>query len=139
MLLLCGATLNLQSYMGMIMSVGVSVANAILMITNAENLRLELKDPLAAGLAAARSRIRPILMTSIAMIAGMIPMATGMGEGGDQIAPLGQAVIGGLIASTLVSLLLLPAVFIAMQGKASYTSVSLDPEDSSSTFYAIKK
>jgi multidrug efflux pump subunit AcrB len=139
MLLLCGATLNLQSYMGMIMSVGVSVANAILMITNAENLRLELKDPVAAGLAAARSRIRPILMTSMAMIAGMIPMATGMGEGGDQIAPLGQAVIGGLIASTLVSLLLLPAIFITMQGKASYTSVSLHPEDSANIFYATKK
>src|SRR5690606_32215147 len=75
-LLLCGATLNLQSYMGMIMSVGVSVANAILMITNAENLRLEMKDAHKAGMIAAASRIRPILMTSIAMIAGMIPMAS---------------------------------------------------------------
>lgn len=138
MLLLCGATLNLQSYMGMIMSVGVSVANAILMITNAENLRLEMKDAEKAGLIAASSRIRPILMTSIAMIAGMIPMASGMGEGGDQIAPLGQAVIGGLIASTLVSLLILPAVFKIVQAKTSYTSVSLDPEDSSSRFYKRK-
>lgn len=135
MLLACGATLNLQSYMGMIMSVGVSVANAILMITNAENLRLELKDPREAGILAAGSRIRPILMTSIAMIAGMIPMASGMGEGGDQVAPLGQAVIGGLIASTLVSLLILPGVFIMVQRKASYVSVSLDPEDEQSKFF----
>lgn len=135
MLLACGATLNLQSYMGMIMSVGVSVANAILMITNAENLRLEVKDARKAGIMAAGSRIRPILMTSIAMIAGMIPMASGLGEGGDQVAPLGQAVIGGLIASTLVSLLILPGVFTLVQRKASLVSVSLDPEDSESKYY----
>lgn len=138
-LLLCGATLNLQSYMGMIMSVGVSVANAILMITNAENLRLEIKNAHQAGVIAASSRIRPILMTSIAMIAGMIPMASGMGEGGDQIAPLGQAVIGGLVASTLVSLLILPVVFKVVQEKSSFVSVSLDPEDSSSRFYKGNK
>lgn len=138
-LLLCGATLNLQSYMGMIMSVGVSVANAILMITNAENLRLETKDAQKAGMIAASSRIRPILMTSIAMIAGMIPMASGIGEGGDQIAPLGQAVIGGLVASTLVSLLILPVVFKELQQKATFTSVSLDPEDSASRFYKGNK
>lgn len=129
MLLLCGATLNLQSYMGIIMSVGVSVANAILMITNAENLRLELKDARTGAIMAAGSRIRPILMTSIAMIAGMIPMASGLGEGGDQVAPLGQAVIGGLIASTLVSLLILPGVFTIVQKKASFKSVSLHPDD----------
>lgn len=134
-LLVCGATLNLQSYMGMIMSVGVSVANAILMITNAENLRVENQDAQKAGMLAASSRIRPILMTSIAMIAGMIPMASGMGEGGDQIAPLGQAVIGGLVASTLVSLLILPVVFATVQKKASLISVSLDPEDKSSKYY----
>jgi multidrug efflux pump subunit AcrB len=138
MLLLFGATLNLQSYMGMIMSVGVSVANAILMITNAENLRLEVKDARRAGLLAAGSRIRPILMTSIAMIAGMVPMASGLGEGGDQVAPLGQAVIGGLIASTLTSLLILPAVFARMQRNTSLESVSLDPEDQNSKFYTSK-
>ncbi len=135
MLLVFGATLNLQSYMGMIMSVGVSVANAILMITNAENLRIELKNPRRAGMMAAGSRIRPILMTSIAMIAGMIPMASGLGEGGDQVAPLGQAVIGGLIASTLASLLILPGIFTLVQGKASYISPSLDPEDVQSKYF----
>lgn len=136
MLLFCGATLNLQSYMGLIMSVGVSVANAILMITNAENLRINLKDASHAALLAANSRIRPILMTSIAMIAGMIPMAMGMGEGGDQVAPLGQAVIGGLVASTIASLLILPAIFILLQNKASTHSVSLDPEDPESKHYS---
>ncbi|MBD2701403.1 efflux RND transporter permease subunit [Spirosoma sp. BT702] len=135
MLLACGATLNLQSYMGLIMSVGVSVANAILMVTNAENLRLDIKNPRKAAMLAANSRIRPILMTSIAMIAGMVPMASGLGEGGDQIAPLGQAVIGGLIASTLAALLVLPCVFTQLQGKASTQSISLDPEDPESQYY----
>ncbi|MFD2933034.1 efflux RND transporter permease subunit [Spirosoma flavum] len=135
MLLACGATLNLQSYMGLIMSVGVSVANAILMVTNAENLRLEIGDTRKAVVLAANSRIRPILMTSIAMIAGMVPMASGLGEGGDQIAPLGQAVIGGLIASTLAALLILPCVFTQFQAKASVQSVSLDPDDPESKFF----
>ncbi len=138
LLLLTGATLNLQSYMGLIMSVGVSVANAILMVTNAENLRLELGDAAKAVTLAAGSRIRPILMTSIAMIAGMLPMASGMGEGGDQIAPLGQAVIGGLIASTLASLLILPVIFTLVQRNASLTSLSLDPEDPQSNFLRKK-
>ncbi|MFT4031652.1 MAG: efflux RND transporter permease subunit [Siphonobacter sp.] len=135
MLLACGATLNLQSYMGLIMSVGVSVANAILMVTNAENLRVSIGNARRAVLLAAGSRIRPILMTSIAMVAGMIPMASGLGEGGDQIAPLGQAVIGGLIASTLAALLILPCVFTQIQTKASTQSVSLDPLDPESKFY----
>lgn len=74
-------------------------------------------------------------MTSIAMVAGMIPMASGLGEGGDQIAPLGQAVIGGLVASTLAALLVLPNVFALVQGKSSLESVSLDPEDPKSKFY----
>jgi multidrug efflux pump subunit AcrB len=136
-LLVWGSTLNLQSYMGMIMSVGVSVANAVLMITTAENLRMKLHDPKTAALLAAKSRIRPILMTSIAMIAGMMPMASGLGEGGDQVAPLGQAVIGGLIASTLASLFILPNVFIALQRRASLRSVSLDPKDPASDLYEI--
>lgn len=139
MLLIFGATLNLQSYMGIIMSVGVSVANAILMVTNAEALRLELKDSFRASLLAAGSRIRPILMTSIAMVAGMIPMASALGEGGDQVAPLGQAVIGGLIASTCVSLLVLPGVFALAQRKTTFDSVSLDPEDPNSKYYIKQK
>ena len=128
-LLATGATLNLQSYMGLIMAVGVSVANAILIVTNAEALRLEYKDPFKAATVAASIRLRPILMTSLAMIAGMIPMASGLGEAGDQSAPLGRAVIGGLAASTFAALFIVPLVYGWIQQKASFKSVSLLPED----------
>jgi multidrug efflux pump subunit AcrB len=131
MLLATGATLNLQSYMGIIMSTGVSVANAILIVTNAEKLRLDYRDPFKAAIVAASVRLRPILMTSLAMIAGMIPMASGLGEAGDQSAPLGRAVIGGLAASTFAALFIVPLVYGWIQQKASFTSVSLLPEDSS--------
>lgn len=129
LLLATGATLNLQSYMGLIMSTGVSVANAILIVTNAESLRLEYKDPFKAASVAASIRLRPILMTSLAMIAGMIPMASGLGEAGDQSAPLGRAVIGGLIASTFAALLIVPLVYGWVQQKKSFKPVSLLPED----------
>src|SRR5580698_10106878 len=79
--------------------------------------------------------MRPILMTSLAMVAGMIPMASGLGEAGDQSAPLGRAVIGGLIASTFAALLILPMVFAWVQGKTSTQSVSLDPEDKDSIHF----
>ena len=130
MLLATGATLNLQSYMGIIMAVGVSVANAILIVTNAEALRTEYKDPFKAAAVAAGVRLRPILMTSLAMIAGMVPMASGMGEAGDQSAPLGRAVIGGLAASTFAALFIVPLVYGWVQQKASFTSVSLLPGNS---------
>ena len=133
LLVATGATLNLQSYMGIIMSVGVSVANAILIVTNAEALRLEYRDPFKAASMAASIRLRPILMTSFAMIAGMIPMASGLGEAGDQSAPLGRAVIGGLAASTLAALFIVPLVYGWIQQKQSYTSVSLLPEEPSNS------
>ena len=129
LLLATGATLNLQSYMGIIMSTGVSVANAILIVTNAEALRLQYKDPFKAATVAASIRLRPILMTSFAMIAGMIPMASGLGEAGDQSAPLGRAVIGGLIASTLAALFVVPLVYGWVRQKSSFASVSLLPEN----------
>jgi multidrug efflux pump subunit AcrB len=128
-LLATGATLNLQSYMGIIMAVGVSVANAILIVTNAETLRLEYRNPFKAATVAAGVRLRPILMTSLAMIAGMIPMAIGLGEAGDQSAPLGRAVIGGLAASTFATLFIVPLVYGWVKQKASFTSVSLLPEE----------
>jgi multidrug efflux pump subunit AcrB len=128
-LLLTGSTLNLQSYMGMIMSTGVSVANAILIVTNAERLRLEYHDATKASITAASIRLRPILMTSCAMIAGMIPMASGMGEAGEQSAPLGRAVIGGLFASTLAALFILPMVFAWVQNKTTYDDPSLMPKE----------
>ena len=136
LLLATGSTLNLQSYMGIIMSTGVSVANAILIVTNAERLRKEDGEAQAAALVSTSVRLRPILMTSLAMIAGMIPMASGMGEAGDQTAPLGRAVIGGLFASTLAALFVLPLVFAMVQKKTSIQSVSLDPEDEGSKSFA---
>jgi len=126
---LTGSTLNLQSYMGIIMSTGVSVANAILIVTNAEKLRLEYRDASKAAVVSAAIRLRPILMTSLAMMAGMIPMASGLGEAGDQSAPLGRAVIGGLFFSTLAALLVLPQVYAWIQSKTSYESPSLMPEE----------
>lgn len=129
LLLATGATLNLQSYMGIIMSTGVSVANAILIVTNAETLRIEYQNPYKAAIVAASVRLRPILMTSLAMIAGMIPMASGLGEAGDQSAPLGRAVIGGLIASTFAALFIVPLVYAWIQQKTSFKSVSLLPEN----------
>ncbi len=130
MLLLCGSTLNLQSYMGIIMSVGVSVANAVLMIDLAEKNRFENKlNATTASILAVSSRLRPIIMTTLAMIAGMLPIASGLGEGGSQVAPLGQAVIGGLILSTFTTLLVLPNLFILVRKNAGFKGVSLDPDD----------
>jgi multidrug efflux pump subunit AcrB len=134
-LMLTGSTLNLQSYMGMIMSVGVSIANSVLLITNAEHLRRHNGNALLSAKESAALRLRPILMTSMAMIVGMIPMASGLGEGGDQAAPLGRAVIGGLIASTFAALFILPMVFSWVLNKTSTASVSLDPEDKESKHY----
>ena len=135
MLNITGSTLNLQSYMGLIMSVGVSIANAVLLISNAETLRKSNIDAVVSGVEAAKLRIRPIIMTTLAMIAGMLPMAIGFGEGGDQIAPLGRAVIGGLLFSTFSVLIILPLVFGWMQKNASIISTSLDPEDENSIHF----
>ena len=135
LLILTGSTLNLQSYMGMIMSVGVSISNSVMLITNAEQLRKHNGDAIKSAKEAVYLRMRPILMTSVAMVAGMVPMAAGLGEGGDQASPLGRAVIGGLIASTFAALFILPLVFAWVQGKTTTESVSLDPEDKVSKHY----
>jgi multidrug efflux pump subunit AcrB len=128
-------TLNIQSFMGAIMAVGVAVANAILLVTFAERSRMAGSNALESVAEGASSRLRPILMTSLAMMAGMVPMAIGFGEGGEQTAPLGRAVVGGLAAATIATLLFLPAVFAILRARASTRSVSLDPEDPSSSFY----
>jgi len=135
LLMLTGSTLNLQSYMGMIMSVGVSISNSVLLVTNAEEIRKHTGNALEAARESAAIRMRPILMTSVAMVVGMIPMASGFGEGGDQAAPLGRAVIGGLIASTFAALFILPLIFAWVQNKTSTQSVSLDPSDKESKHY----
>ncbi|MBB5637322.1 multidrug efflux pump subunit AcrB [Pedobacter cryoconitis] len=130
LLILSGSTLNLQSYMGIIMSVGVSVSNAVLLINQAETNRLKHgMQAKQAAFMAASSRLRPIIMTTMAMIAGMIPMAIGIGDGAEQVAPLGQAVIGGLILSTLTALLVLPHVFTLVMKNKTRNSLTLDPDD----------
>ena len=128
-------TLNIQSFMGAIMAVGVAVANAILLATFAEQGRREGKEVDAATVEGAKHRLRPILMTSCAMIAGMVPMSLGLGEGGEQTAPLARAVIGGLAVATFATLFILPSVFAVIQGRSSTESVSLDPDDPDSTYY----
>jgi multidrug efflux pump subunit AcrB len=135
MLLATGTTLNIQSFMGTIMAVGVAVANAILLVTFAERERVAGGSARAAAVGGARRRIRAILMTSCAMVAGMVPMALGIGEGGEQSAPLGRAVIGGMSAATVATLLVLPAVFAIAQGRISVASPSLDPDDRASRHY----
>jgi len=133
---LTGTSVNLQSFMGAIMAIGVAVANAILLVTFAERHRRE-EDAGAASAAivGAQGRLRPILMTGCAMTAGMLPMALGWSEGGEQSAPLGRAVIGGLAAATLATLIVLPTVFAIVQGSAGRGSASIDPADPDSSRY----
>ena len=136
-LLITGKTLNIESYMGIIMAVGVAVANAILFITNAQQYK-KLNNPAAFAMGAG-NRLRPILMTSLAMIAGMVPMAIGFGEGGSQTAPLGVAVIGGLLFSAISTLIFLPLIYQQLQGKKAYQNNSLDPTDFNSKYYEEPK
>ncbi len=129
MLLITGTSLNLESFMGAIMAIGVAVANAILLVTFAEKNRKNGADAKTAARNAAGERLRPVLMTSLAMITGMTPMALAIGRGSEETAPLGRAVIGGLVAATAATLLVLPTVFGLVQNRASLVSPSLDPED----------
>lgn len=129
MLKLTGTTLNIESFMGAIMSIGIGVSNAILLVNYAEMSRVEGKTAVEAAIHGAQERLRPILMTSIAMVSGMIPMALALSEGGQQSAPLGRAVIGGLTMSTITALTILPLVFAVMQRNSSTTSPSIYPDD----------
>jgi multidrug efflux pump subunit AcrB len=112
MLFVTGTTLSVPALMGAIMCMGVATANSVLVVTFANELLDKYKDPYRAALEAGYVRIRPVLMTAMAMIIGMVPMALGLGEGGEQNAPLGRAVIGGLIFATAATLLFVPTVFM---------------------------
>jgi multidrug efflux pump subunit AcrB len=135
MLWITGTTLNVQSFVGAIMAIGIAVANSILLVTFAEHARREGRPHLEAAREGASGRLRAVLMTAAAMIFGMVPMAIGFGEGGSQSAPLGRAVIGGLIASTFTTLTVLPAIYAILQGRASVASPSLNPMDPGSRYY----
>ena len=132
---LCGTSLNIQSAMGAITAIGVAVANSILLVTYAERMRMSGVGAVDAAVAGAKGRLRPILMTSSAMVAGMVPMSLGWGEGGDQAAPLGRAVLGGLVLATLATLFILPAVFATIRLRSTTHSGSLDPDDQQSQHF----
>jgi multidrug efflux pump subunit AcrB len=134
MLLITGTSFNLESFMGTIMAIGVAVANAILLVTFAEQNRKAGANAKTAARNGAGERLRPVIMTSLAMVTGMLPMALAIGRGSEEVAPLGRAVIGGLLAATLATLLVLPTVFALVQRRASLVSPSLDPDDPNSPF-----
>ncbi|HWB87392.1 MAG TPA: efflux RND transporter permease subunit [Bryobacteraceae bacterium] len=115
MLFVTGTTINVPSLMGAIMSMGVATANSILLVNFANDLRETGADAVSAALEAGYTRLRPVLMTALAMIVGMLPMALGLGEGGEQNAPLGRAVIGGLILATLATLVFVPVVYSVLR------------------------
>jgi multidrug efflux pump subunit AcrB len=132
---LTGTTLNIQSFMGAIMAIGIAVANSILLVSFAERRRQEglpLMEAIAEG---AAGRLRAILMTASAMIAGMIPMAIGASGGGAQAAPLGRAVIGGLVVSTFATLTILPSIYAILQARGAFKSSSLNPMEPLSNYY----
>jgi multidrug efflux pump subunit AcrB len=132
---LTGGTLNVQSFIGIIMATGIATANSILLVTFANMAFRHGQTPMNAALDGARGRLRAVLMTALAMIAGMMPIALGLGEGSEQTVPLGRAVIGGLILATFTTLTLLPALYAILQARGTSTSKSLDPNDPMSSYY----
>jgi multidrug efflux pump subunit AcrB len=124
MLFVTGTTLSVPALMGAIMCMGVATANSVLVVTFANELLERYKDPYRAALEAGYVRIRPVLMTALAMIIGMVPMALSLGEGGEQNAPLGRAVIGGLIFATAATLFFVPTVFMLVGKLKKYAETS---------------
>ncbi len=129
MLYLTGTTLNIESFMGTIMCIGVSVSNSVMLITFTARDWEAGAPALEAAKRGASERLRPILMTACAMIVGMVPMALALEKGSQMEAPLGRAVVGGLIVSTFTTLLILPAVFAILMGASKHKSPSLHPDD----------
>ena len=127
MLWVTGTSLNVQSFVGTTMAVGIGVANAILLVSFAESARRAGASSGEAAAIGSAGRLRAVLMTASAMIIGMVPMALGLGDGGAQAAPLGRAVIGGLIFATAATLLVVPACYALLQSRASTASPSLTP------------
>jgi multidrug efflux pump subunit AcrB len=117
MLLVTGTTLSVPALTGAIMSIGVATANSILVVSFARERMNEGASAVTAALDAGFTRFRPVLMTALAMMIGMMPMSLGLGEGGEQNAPLGRAVIGGLLLATVATLLFVPVVFAAVHGR----------------------
>jgi multidrug efflux pump subunit AcrB len=117
MLFVTQTTINVPSLMGAIMSIGVATANSILLVNFANDVRASGADSITAALEAGYTRLRPVIMTALAMVVGMLPMALGVGEGGEQNAPLGRAVIGGLLLATVATLFFVPVVYSVLRRK----------------------
>jgi multidrug efflux pump subunit AcrB len=135
MLLLTGTTLNIESFMGSIMCIGVSVSNSVMLVTFIAMEWRERKVVPEAARAGAQDRLRPILMTACAMTVGMVPMALALEHGSEMEAPLGRAVIGGLLVSTFVTLFIVPSVFALLMGRRTPRSPSVYPDDPDSAHY----
>jgi multidrug efflux pump subunit AcrB len=132
MLFLTQTTVNVPSLMGAIMSIGVATANSILLVNFANDLRRSgenMQGARAAALDAGFTRLRPVIMTALAMIVGMVPMALGMGEGGEQNAPLGRAVIGGLLMATFATLFFVPVVYSVLRSRPpqDFDEIDIEP------------
>ena len=134
-LLATGTTLNIESFMGSIMCIGVSVSNSVLLSTFMDDHWRAGASVRQAAVEGARDRLRPILMTAGAMVLGTVPMALALEEGSEMTAPLGLAVIGGLLVSTFATLLIVPAMFALVMGDSKKASPSVDPDDPSSRCY----
>lgn len=136
---LTGTSLNIQSFLGTIMATGIATANSILLCTFAEVGRKEAASAHEAMRRAAPERLRAVLMTASAMTAGMLPMALGLGEGGAQTAPLGRAVVGGLILATVATLTAVPVFYSILMGRSTGRSASLDPDDPASAWHGPRE
>ena len=135
-LLMTGTTLNIESFMGSIMCIGVSVSNSVLLSTFMDDhWRAGACGPIKRRSRGPSDRLRPILMTALAMILGTVPMALALEEGSEMTAPLGRAVIGGLVVSTFATLLIVPAIFTMLMGNKDKVSPSIDPDDPQSRHY----
>jgi multidrug efflux pump subunit AcrB len=117
-----GTTLSVPALMGAIMTIGVATSNSILLVTFARERLGEHGEAASAAVEAGFTWFRPVLMTALAMIIGMVPMALGLGEGGEQNAPLGRAVIGGLLCATVATLFFVPSVFAVLHGRRQASS-----------------
>jgi multidrug efflux pump subunit AcrB len=131
MLYLTQTTISVPALMGAIMCIGVATSNSILLVTFANDRRKEGDDARGAALAAGGTRLRPVLMTALAMIIGMLPMSLGLGEGGEQNAPLGRAVIGGLLVATFFTLFFVPVLYSLLRRKPPAVELSDDDLDNS--------
>jgi multidrug efflux pump subunit AcrB len=140
MLFLTETTVSVPALMGAIMCIGVATANSILMVTFANDQRREGLDARHAALAAGSTRLRPVLMTALAMVVGMLPMSLGLGEGGEQNAPLGRAVIGGLLVATFFTLVFVPVLYTVLRRKPPNPELTDDeemPEASDDPAFAV--